>query len=223
MRTLILLFFFQVASKNTWAQHNLQGLVRDTAGLPIAGATIQVASKQTTVLSDQNGVFNFNVKGRSVELNVLSLGFESKVVRIAKSDFQHIEIILSPKTKELEPVVISASAKTIRCIYRTFCSYTCKGIAIREKPSFSDYEMVKPKAAKLFPNPTNGNTTFQVAEEITDLFLTDASGKLLQKLNPINIINKNVHIDVSVYPAGNYLLIYKNKKGLTSMEKLIKL
>lgn len=59
---------------------------------------------------------------------------------------------------------------------------------------------------KYYPNPTTGILNITVKSKIKELFLCDASGKLLQRFD-LNGENK-LQLDISPYPVGTYRIMY---------------
>ena len=62
------------------------------------------------------------------------------------------------------------------------------------------------KLLKYYPNPTDGPFTIQVKKEISELFITDMNGKILQRFS--NLGRGKKRVDLSNYPSGTYLLRY---------------
>ena len=74
------------------------------------------------------------------------------------------------------------------------------------------YTKKKLKAGFMFyPNPTPGKLTVEVEGKISELFLTDISGKLLSKYKPA--AESRFEIDMEKYSTGIYYLkFYDNNK-----------
>jgi N-acetylneuraminic acid mutarotase len=79
----------------------------------------------------------------------------------------------------------------------------------------------------VYPNPSNGNCTIQIGNEnLTDLNLEVYSIVGLQFSEKVShsVSGKNLQLDISSLPSGNYIYILKNKKtNISSTGKLIKL
>lgn len=86
-----------------------------------------------------------------------------------------------------------------------------------EKPEV-DNEQEETWSLKCYPNPTKGQLTIEVDKDIKVLYITDASGKILQRLT--NLKKGRKKIDLGDYPSGMYLLRYSDKKSAGS-EKII--
>ncbi len=59
---------------------------------------------------------------------------------------------------------------------------------------------------RYYPNPTRDYVTVESPEEIKFIYLTDMSGKILQKVDFVN--NRSVRLYLGDYPVGVYLLRY---------------
>jgi hypothetical protein len=72
---------------------------------------------------------------------------------------------------------------------------------------------------KFYPNPTKGTLNIKVKGNLEDLFLTDMTGKILERI----LINKRelFSIDLSDYPLGVYLISYIVKNRKVSSGKII--
>jgi hypothetical protein len=67
----------------------------------------------------------------------------------------------------------------------------------------------KPKQIswKYYPNPTRGILNIIASEPISELYISDLSGKVLQVLKDIKA-NETVRVDLSEYASGYYLIRY---------------
>ncbi len=71
---------------------------------------------------------------------------------------------------------------------------------------------------KIYPNPTSGQVNLEVSTPVKTLFITDYSGKIIQRL--LNL-NEGTHtIDLSIYPSGVYFLRFQFN-GKWKTEKVI--
>ncbi len=66
----------------------------------------------------------------------------------------------------------------------------------------------EPGKVKYWPNPTKDIVNIEISGNLKEMFLTDVSGKILQRFN---INNQNTFtINIGQYPAGIYFLQYQN-------------
>jgi hypothetical protein len=72
----------------------------------------------------------------------------------------------------------------------------------------------------VYPNPSSGRIRIRSTEKIKELFLTDFTGKMLEK---INTSDKKQHwqTDLSNYPSGTYLIRYFTEQKGWGAEKVL--
>jgi len=99
------LFFCSI----TFAQNTISGSVTDSNNQPISGANIKVVGDSAGTVSDADGKFTLDTsKTGSLTLEVTSVGFESKSVKLASSN-QKVSIKLGSQETKLNEIVVSAS------------------------------------------------------------------------------------------------------------------
>jgi iron complex outermembrane receptor protein len=104
MKKIFLLFALLSQVCFSQQSKDIGGLVVDSSGNPIAGATIVDKSNPTNgVISDFDGEFVIAVAESSKELEVSFLGYETKVVPITSS---YLTIKLEPKADQLDAVTV---------------------------------------------------------------------------------------------------------------------
>ena len=64
---------------------------------------------------------------------------------------------------------------------------------------------------KYYPNPTTGNVTVEIEGQIGFIYMTDLSGKILERYE-VNS-NPKFNLDFSKYPTGVYLIKHEYKPG----------
>jgi hypothetical protein len=87
---------------------------------------------------------------------------------------------------------------TAETVSDTTARDTLQGPYISEKDPFPLVEI------KFYPNPTSGKITIEIQGEMEELYITDISGKLIQKINPAG--KSLVNADLSSYSTGIYFL-----------------
>lgn len=96
------------------SETGLQGVIKDHAGRPVAGATIYIGALSTGTTSDQQG--NYRIKGAfegTYLVKASYLGYKTYQQKITfhKAKTVHLDIVLQPATKSLEAVVVSAMGR----------------------------------------------------------------------------------------------------------------
>ncbi len=93
-----------VISENAIGQKQITGIVRDTDGAAMPGATVLVKGTTIGVLSDANGKFTITVPDGSPVLAVSFLGYLTSEVKIGNAT--KIEVTLKTDFKSLQDVVV---------------------------------------------------------------------------------------------------------------------
>lgn len=75
-------------------------------------------------------------------------------------------------------------------------------------------------AVKLYPNPTNGRFTIESTRQLKEIFITDFTGKILQRLTGNDKLMR-WNADISNYPGGAYLVKYITADNKWGAEKVI--
>ncbi|MES2646389.1 MAG: TonB-dependent receptor [Bacteroidota bacterium] len=95
--------FFLVITVAAQAQQTIKGTLKDSAGAPLAGATITVKGTSTATVSDANGVFNINAPIGST-LVISSVGFQDREIAVTGAEIN--ETLQSTSAALNEVVVI---------------------------------------------------------------------------------------------------------------------
>jgi iron complex outermembrane recepter protein len=101
-RQLSFLLFFSLLTI-TLSADTLRGVVKDSAGQPLPGASVSVENVRT-VTTDADGVFSFELPTGTYPLRVTHPGFRSHTSRVATGD--QLEVTLAPAFAET--MVVSA-------------------------------------------------------------------------------------------------------------------
>jgi hypothetical protein len=80
-------------------------------------------------------------------------------------------------------------------------------------------EEPKFKSWKIYPNPTEGPINIDIEGDLGELFLTDNSGKILQRIEVNN--KQQIKLDIREYPQGIYYLKYIMQKGSLDAKVLL--
>lgn len=82
---------------------SIQGIIVDADGIPLAGASVRVKGKNTTVVTDENGAFSLNAAIGNT-LSVSYIGYVSREYKI--TDDTPIRLVLVKKDESLEEIAI---------------------------------------------------------------------------------------------------------------------
>jgi outer membrane cobalamin receptor len=133
---ILLLFFCSVLN----AQNVVQGTVVESNNQPVIGANIKVIGDSAGSVTDSDGKFILNTsKGLPFEIEISSLGFESKRIQITLKK-QVVNVILNEKQNVLNEIVVSAS-RTPERVFESPVTIERMGIADVKKtasPTFYD-------------------------------------------------------------------------------------
>ena len=106
----VLMFFSQVAL----AQFTITGTITDeSTGEVLVGANLFHQASSTGATTDSNGEFSIDLPGQSATLRVTYIGYVSKNVDV-NSNTNNIEIQLSPDVSNLEEVVVTGLASSVK-------------------------------------------------------------------------------------------------------------
>ena len=77
-------------------------------------------------------------------------------------------------------------------------------------------------SCKFYPNPTYGRLNIKIKGDVKELFLTDLSGRILERFNVEG--RRKFKVDLSGYPAGTYQISYwgENKRPVSGQVVLIR-
>ena len=82
----------------------VKGVVKDATGEPVIGATVQEQGVQNGVITDIDGNFSINLKGKSHKLAVSYIGMKTKVVDVKGQS--NVNINLEDDNNTLEDLVV---------------------------------------------------------------------------------------------------------------------
>ena len=99
----------------------IKGHVKDNAGQPLPGATVQIKGTTVGVATDIDGNFTFAAQlpadQKSVVLSLSFVGYKSKEVTIHLPQKQPISIVLEDESVEMESVVVTGYQKIDRKMF----------------------------------------------------------------------------------------------------------
>ncbi|MCE3283184.1 MAG: hypothetical protein K0Q66_1921, partial [Chitinophagaceae bacterium] len=115
LRPFILVAILLSCSWNSFSQL-LTGSVKDTAGNPVAFATIRLGETNKGLVADLEGKFKVRVSPATT-ITVSHLGFVTRKIALSTVDSStHLDIILQPASALLDEVVVSSTTNKLRRI-----------------------------------------------------------------------------------------------------------
>jgi hypothetical protein len=103
-----LLFLFTLFCSVSFAQNTVEGSIVDVNSVAVVGANVKVVGKTTSTVTDNDGKFIMEALSFPFEIEVSSVGFESKKIKIS-SKKQLVNIVLKEEQNVLDEIVVSAS------------------------------------------------------------------------------------------------------------------
>jgi uncharacterized membrane protein len=158
------------------------------------------------------------VSNNGIVVGYYTIGFMDRCAFIYKQDIgvmklgKYLELAGIPEAADIEfetPMAISADGLRIGGFGWDLGAWIVdveKHIGIKTPNSESNF--------MVFPNPANNTITIQ-GEKFDNAFLYDVKGQLLMSTTHPNI-------DISILPAGNYVLRIESKEGHISTQKIVK-
>src|SRR6188768_2838613 len=106
--TLLLVFFILLSPVGAQAQETttVRGTVRDQAGNPLSGVTINVKGTKTNTLTNDQGAYSIITSNKKSVLIFSFVGLASQELTVGNQAV--INISLVPETKEMEGVIVTA-------------------------------------------------------------------------------------------------------------------
>jgi TonB-dependent starch-binding outer membrane protein SusC len=102
IKALSMIAFIAALSLNALSQKNISGKIMGAENNPVAGATVKVKGKSTTVSSGVDGSFSINAADGAT-LVISSIGFETQEVKVTGDNLM---IQLKTETKTLSDVIV---------------------------------------------------------------------------------------------------------------------
>ena len=88
-------------------ENRIRGLVTDTHGEPIPGASIIVKGTRTGTSTNIEGEFTLDVKSDKVALEISFIGMKKQTLQVDATRKKMLEIVLVDDVKTLEDVVVT--------------------------------------------------------------------------------------------------------------------
>ena len=145
MKKLLPLIFLFIAAQLAFGQsvREINGVVRDTAGLSVIAATVRLTSPQDTLMTrtDIDGLFTFrNVKSSQFVVSISSLGYSDFVKRYLYAETTNPvkldPIVLKSQSNVLRDVIISGAAPVV--VKQDTIEYRASDFPVRENSVAED-------------------------------------------------------------------------------------
>ena len=96
------------------AQNRLSGqVITEENSLPLKGAVITTTKTKTAVLTDQNGLFDFQTLEKTITLTVSHSGYETQTFELSLPLKSPLKIVMTYKVKEIQEVNLSTGYQKI--------------------------------------------------------------------------------------------------------------
>lgn len=109
MKKLLLLIFILFSSKTYSQYYIISGTVVDTLQQPLPGASVFAQNTTIGTAADAHGEFKLYVPAGGYDLIITFTGYQTQSIRVANSNTEPLHIVLKPKEKEMDEVVIQNS------------------------------------------------------------------------------------------------------------------
>ncbi len=190
------------------AQNSISGVIVDTNGDPVIGATILVKGTTVGTISDIDGSYSLVVPAGHNELEVSYLGYVTKLINIDAGDFE--TITLSEDFTKLDEVVITGLATSVKRknLANSVAKIDAKdlsGISVPSTVESALYGKFKGAEIKAASGAPGGGLSFKLRG------LTSISGSS----QPLVIVD-GVYMDNSSIPAGLNIVSAAASGGSTS-------
>ncbi|SMC67429.1 carboxypeptidase-like regulatory domain-containing protein [Pedobacter africanus] len=119
VKRLFLIFYLLFSTSLLSAQTSISGLVKDSIGDPVAGASVTIVDKDGAGIvfekTDQKGIFNCRYQNSSTELSIkiTALGYQQSIVPLAGGPDEKYVITLKKVARQLQEVVIKSNSKIL--------------------------------------------------------------------------------------------------------------
>jgi hypothetical protein len=121
-----------------------------------------------------------------------------------------------PLTDEYRVELLNQAMRRIIAEYSF--AYNCAQPDSTQYPT--QQQKANPNEVIATPNPTHGPVKLTFKSGITDLFLCDLSGKILERI-PVNNRDGSANFDLFQYPSGVYIIRYINEEKKTGAIQVV--
>lgn len=225
MKSILLCCLFFSFSICCFAQMNsVTGTIYDEDKNMLADANVIVKNSKEGTSTNKKGQFTLDTQKDAI-LEISYLGFETQ--EIVVGNHKEITIMLKSEWETIDPVVLVAYGKTIRCkstLCCGHCSVTGSEIIYEKSEEFKRISSEQ-SLTSLFPNPSaNGLFQLQLDKNYEKLTIEifNMNGQLIQTSTRTKL-SKIPQIDLSNQAKGIYLIRIIADGNVLETKKAVKL
>lgn len=156
-KNVIIYLAFIFVGQFAFSQHTISGFVYDkSTNEPLLGASISIRETTNGVVTGLDGSFKIDTRGAlPLFLDVSYLGYESSVVKL--TDWNNLEIFLSPKSSDLDEVVVTSRRRIERAQNIPIPISVIGGTRLKESGTFNVNQLKElvPSVQLYTSNPRN--------------------------------------------------------------------
>lgn len=133
----------------------VKGVVQDSTGLPLIGATVRVQGATTGTIADEEGRFSLAAPAGNFTLEISSAGFVTKKISAGANDAT-FTIIMESDVRQLEGVVVTALGITRKARSLTYSMQSVSGSDLTTVKNTNVLNSLNGKVAGVQVNRTSG-------------------------------------------------------------------
>ncbi len=188
--------------------------------VPVTGSGINKSTEylMRTLALSTNGTYVFLT-------NHSGIGDQHIAPTTDKYDVEKLNALLIRLFNQFTSVVTCTKSNLTDSLALVSDTTKMKGIIKSPTPvkPAKEGEEIKPVekefSCKFYPNPTSGTLNIDIDGKINEIFLSDLSGKILERF--IVDRKKYVQINISFYPRGIYFMTYYGDYGKPTSGKIV--
>ncbi|WP_224489039.1 SusC/RagA family TonB-linked outer membrane protein [Robertkochia flava] len=191
----LLAFFLALITHVSFAQNTFSGVVSDSDGLPLPGASVFVKGTTTGTQTDFDG--NYSITAAAGDILVFSfVGMRTVEVNITEQTPPELNITLNLDSQSLEEVVVVGyGTSTKRKVTDNIASISSEQIA--EIPTPSVQSTLAGKAAGVQINQVNGKAESGIKIRVRGVATISSSQEPLYVIDGVPMINNDENINDS--------------------------
>lgn len=153
-RLIFLLVTFLATMPALAATRQVTGTITDQAGEPLVGASVLLEGSRTGCMADIDGKFSLQVPEGNASLKVALIGYQTKVVKVAKGT-NHVDIVMKEDAQTLEETVVVGYG-TQKKVNLTGAVASVDGKSFEDRPAANISNMLQGAVAGLNVTTSSG-------------------------------------------------------------------